>query len=148
MTALFQVRVTGILLKEDSILLVKQRVSSDRDWSLPGGRVEKNETLDTAMAREMREETGLDTAIEKLLYVCENPQSDPPLLHITFLLRATGGKVSLPTNEFDENPISDVRFFPLEILPSLGFSEKFLRLVREDFPASGSYMGYKQNIGL
>lgn len=31
---LFQIRVTGILIENDKILLVKQKVSSMRTWSL------------------------------------------------------------------------------------------------------------------
>ena len=43
--ASFKVRVTGILLENDRILLVKQRMSASREWSLPGGTVEVGETL-------------------------------------------------------------------------------------------------------
>ncbi len=40
----FQIRVTGILLEENQILLVRQKVSRTRGWSLPGGRAEAGET--------------------------------------------------------------------------------------------------------
>ena len=33
-----EVRVTGILIEDEKILLVKQKVAN-RNWSLPGGRV-------------------------------------------------------------------------------------------------------------
>lgn len=39
MNHLLQVRVTGILIEKENLLIVKQKVS-DRNWSLPGGRVE------------------------------------------------------------------------------------------------------------
>ena len=32
----------------------------------------------------MKEETGLDTGLVKLLYICEKPDVNPPLIHITF----------------------------------------------------------------
>ena len=41
MNNLLQVRVTGILIEDERILLVKQSVSAERGWSLPGGRVEQ-----------------------------------------------------------------------------------------------------------
>ena len=143
-----QIRVTGILIEDRKILLVKQAVNPNREWSLPGGRVEAGEQLDEAINREMFEETGLVTKVEKLLYVCEKTDCNPPLLHITFLLKKTGGKLKLPTNEFDENPISDVKFIDFSELINLGFSEKFVFILENDFPNAGSYMGLKENIGL
>ena len=41
----FQIRVTGVLVENGAILLVKQRLSKDRAWSLPGGRLEQGETI-------------------------------------------------------------------------------------------------------
>ncbi len=38
MENVMQVRVTGILIEDEKILLVKQKVAN-RNWSLPGGRV-------------------------------------------------------------------------------------------------------------
>ncbi len=67
----FNIRVTGILIEDDKILLVKQKVSDKRNWSLPGGKLERGETLEQALIREMNEETGFDVDIIKLLYVCD-----------------------------------------------------------------------------
>jgi len=36
----FQIRVTGILIENKKILLVKQKIEPNRAWSLPGGRVD------------------------------------------------------------------------------------------------------------
>ena len=82
----FQVRVTGVLLEEGSLLLVKQRLSDNRGWSLPGGRLEQGETLGQGVCREIEEETGLQVRVQKLLYVCDVEQSQHSLLHVTFLL--------------------------------------------------------------
>ncbi len=46
---LFQIRVTGILVENGKILLVNQRVNENRSWSLPGGRLEHDETLENGI---------------------------------------------------------------------------------------------------
>lgn len=147
MENVMQVRVTGILIEGEKVLLVKQKVAS-RNWSLPGGRVENGETLEEAMSREMREETGLEVKIKKLLYVCDKPDASPSLLHITFLLEKIEGEITLPSNEFDRNPIHDVQMVPIKDLSQYGFSETFITLISEGFASAGSYQGLKQNIGL
>lgn len=143
----FQVRVTGILVEEGKLLLVRQRLSESRNWSLPGGRLEQGETLAQGVAREMEEETGLQVRAAGMLYLCDAAHSGHTLLHITFRTERTGGVLRLPDNTHDENPISDVRFVPLDRLTDYGFSETFQALALAGFPGSG-YAGDKSAIGL
>ena len=144
----YKVRATGVLIENNSLLLVKQKLANNKNWSLPGGRVEPGETLEQALIREMKEETGLDVEPIRMLYVCDVAASGNTVLHITFLSRRVGGEITLPTNEFDENPIHDVRFIPIDELIQYGISEKFVELIKNDFPNAGNYMGDKSNIGL
>jgi len=144
---LFQIRVTGILVENGKILLVKQKLKN-RNWSLPGGRLEKGELIKEGIKRELKEETGLNTEIVKLLYVCEKPDISPPLIHITFLLKKVGGKIRLPSNEFDDNPIQDVKMVPIKEITEYGFTEKFKNIIINKYPFPGSYMGLKSKIGL
>lgn len=144
----FCIRVTGVLIENDKILLEKQYVDEDRQWSLPGGKAEVGESLEMALKREMFEETGLDVSVERLLYVCEYPEDKPHSLHITFLLNRVGGNIVLPTNEFDHNPIHDVQFIKIDEIEKYGFSLRFKELVLNGFPGAGSYAGRKSAIGL
>ena len=64
-----------------------------------------------------------------------------------FQVRVTG-VLMLPTNEYDEKPIHDVRFVPLDRLPDYGFSERSAHLAAQGFPGQESYMGDKRRIGL
>ena len=145
---LFQIRVTGLLIENGKILLVNQKVSPNRSWSLPGGRLEQGETLEQGIVRELFEETGLNVKVVKLLYICEKINVVSPLLHITFLLERVSGEIKLPTNEFDENPIHDVKFIDINELTNYGFSELFQDIVKKEFPNAGNYMGLKSAIGL
>jgi ADP-ribose pyrophosphatase YjhB (NUDIX family) len=147
-THLFQVRVTGVLIEEGEILIVRQRLSGARDWSLPGGRLQWGETLEQGLQRELEEETGLTVRVPRLLYLCDRLDAVPPLLHISFLVERVSGSLRPPSNEFDENPISAVRMVPIRELPAYGFSEKFRGVVEAGFPGAGSYVGGKEAIGL
>ena len=145
---IFNIRVTGILIEDNKILIVKQKLSESRTWSLPGGRLERGETLEQGLKRELKEETGLAVQIEELLYLCDVNTSGNTILHITFLVSRTDGEPTLPTSEYDANPIHDVRFVPIDELTDYGFSESFIQLIKQDFPNRGSYAGDKKNIGL
>jgi len=145
---LFQIRATGILVESGRILLVNQKVSANRSWSLPGGRLEQGETLEQGVVRELFEETGLKVRVIKLLYICDKIDSIPQILHITFLIERVSGEIKLPRNEFDENHIYDVKMIDVNKLTEYGFSKLFQDIVKKGFPNTGNYMGPKSAIGL
>lgn len=143
-----KVRVTGILLENDRLLLLNQDTGQGRAWSLPGGKVEEGEQIGEALVREMKEETGLDVTPGRLLYVCDFFDDEAHIVHITFELTTVGGVVGAVEQGADTREIRGVEFVPIDKLQSLGFSERFEQLVRNGFPQAGSYMGLKSNIGL
>jgi ADP-ribose pyrophosphatase YjhB (NUDIX family) len=145
------VRATAVLIEGQQILLVKQRVSgsSERQWSLPGGQLQRGETLAQCLIREMREETGLEVALDRLLYVCDRIGDGVHVLHITFAVTRTGGELRLGCEpEPEAHPISDLRIVPLTSLGDYGFTDRFRRLAMQGFPGAGSYRGAVDEIGL
>jgi ADP-ribose pyrophosphatase YjhB (NUDIX family) len=57
---------------DDRILLVRE---SGR-WSIPGGAVEDGESHSVAAAREVREETGVDVSVDRLISVTDQTVTD------------------------------------------------------------------------
>lgn len=62
------VGVGGVVVRDGAVLLV-QRAQEPLagHWSLPGGAVELGETLEEALVRELREETGLTVRVLELV---------------------------------------------------------------------------------
>jgi ADP-ribose pyrophosphatase YjhB (NUDIX family) len=144
-----KVRITAILIEKNHILLVEQDVTEFRRWSLPGGTLEWNETIEECLIREMKEETGLDVSVGRLLYVCDRIQDGKHVVHITFLVQRTGGKLQVGYEpENDANPIRSVKMVPIPELEQYGFSRRFQQFALENFPCQGSYQGDVATIGL
>ncbi|WRZ77644.1 NUDIX hydrolase (plasmid) [Streptomyces sp. NBC_01237] len=138
--------MTGIVIEDDRLLLLNQDTDGPRSWSLPGGKVEDGETLEEALVREMREETGAEIEVGRLLYLCDNINAH--VVHITFEARRVGGEIGEVKEGADTRQIRGVEFVALVDVPALGFSDLFVKLCRQGFPGAGSYMGPKSAIGL
>lgn len=143
-----RIRLTAVIIEDGKILLLDQNVNARRSWSLPGGKLEENETLSDGLVRELREETGLTIKVGKLLYICDHEDSGEYVLHVTFKAECVGGELGDTIPGLDANEIRGMEFVPIKQLHTKGFSKKFQSLVENDFPNSGSYMGPKSAIGL
>lgn len=76
----FKFRVNGILMHDAEILVVKMKNNSF--YCLPGGHVKLGEDSKSAVIREIKEETGYDSHINKLIATTEN-----------FFVRKNGKKI-------------------------------------------------------
>jgi len=71
------VGVGGVVVRNGKILLVRRRFDPNKGkWSFPGGLVELGESVRDAVKREVEEETGLSTRIERLIDVVDEVTRD------------------------------------------------------------------------
>ncbi len=92
----FGVGVKAVICRQSRVLLLKRAASALQypgTWDLPGGSVEDGETLESALLREVREETGLEPTIVRLLhaYAMDWPPGDGTTLRcvgLSYLCRA------------------------------------------------------------
>ncbi|MFS4492486.1 NUDIX hydrolase [Maribacter sp. 2308TA10-17] len=112
-----KVDVRGLVLNEkNEILMVKESV--DDKWTIPGGWADIGDTPSEAVLKEIKEETGFDTEIIRLLAIYDkrchpHPPEQYYIYKLMFFCKITGGELS---HGFD---MQGADFFPLDNLPEL-----------------------------
>ena len=118
--------VDGVIICNNRIVLVQRaRDPFKGRWALPGGFIDYDETVETAVMREVHEETALYTRIDRLVGVYSNPDRDPRghTVSVPFLLTVTSGDIQAGDDA------ADARWFDLDDLPSLAFDHN--KIVRD-----------------
>lgn len=120
--------VNGLLLRDGSVLMAR-RSPTKRDyagmWSFPGGHVEKGETFEAALRRELMEEIGVSPTSHSLvtkLYAGSREAEN----QVTFHLYTVETWVGEPVNLGEEH--SELRWIGFEDafeLPNLALGDAY-----------------------
>jgi len=136
MKAMPIIRVGAVIIKNNSLLVVKSHYGDEQVTIVPGGGLEMGETLFECAKREAAEETGLDVKPEKLIYIREfiRPEKQNHNLDMFVLCSILGGSLKTGTDpDKTSQVIKEVLFAPLSNLEHVGFFPKKLpELLRTD----------------
>ncbi|HET9982012.1 MAG TPA: NUDIX hydrolase [Longimicrobiales bacterium] len=125
-----KIDVRGAAFDAGRILLVRER--ADGLWTLPGGWADVGESPAEAVAKEVREESGLEVRVAKLAALWDRDrQGHPPNPHhvykVFFLCDVVGGAAAAGPET------SDVGFFAPDALPPLSLGRVTPAQIRRMF---------------
>ena len=117
-----KVTVDAVVFTNDhqKVLLIQRKNDPFQgQWALPGGFVEDDEDLDTAVARELEEETGVDTSDFRQVHTFGAPDRDPRgrAISVAYYTIVQEDNFQLQA----DTDAQDVRWFLLSDLPALAF---------------------------
>jgi 8-oxo-dGTP diphosphatase len=103
-----------------SVLLINRTMEPFRgQWALPGGLVQDDESLEEAVARELREETGISINYLEQLYSFGKPDRDPRNRVVSVAYYGLVKPDAFRLSTSDE--ANQVAWFPVRPIPSLAF---------------------------
>ncbi|MCW4007143.1 MAG: NUDIX hydrolase [Candidatus Bathyarchaeota archaeon] len=127
------VGVGAIIIKDGKILLEKRKSAPAKgEWSVPGGLVELGESIEQAVIREVKEETGLDVASPRLVDVIDHISLDEKgavkyhFVIIDYFVTATGGELRAASDA------DDLKWVPLDEVEQYDLTESFRRFFRQN----------------
>jgi mutator protein MutT len=119
--------VAGVIRREDGRLLITQRLADDTlggYWEFPGGKVDPGEELRAALARELREELGVEAEIGAEIHTIVHAYPDRDVRLYFYDARIISG-------EPQKLEVADLRWVTLDELMDYQFPEADRPLLKQ-----------------
>ena len=111
--AYYRVSVKAKIKQDGKLILVKE---DNKNWDLPGGGVEHNETIMEALERELKEEIGVDNfkvTAEPKLFKMIDASANRPLLFIVYEVEINSDSALMPS------PNTEIGYFTKNDKPNV-----------------------------
>ncbi len=114
-----RVRVAGIVIQENSILLIQHIKNEKKYWLVPGGGVDWGESLEEALIREYKEETNLDIEVKDFLFFSEtiSPDKNKHVINLYFLVKIKNDSETMKIG--NETNLSDLKYVSKEEIQNI-----------------------------
>lgn len=121
------VNVVAAVIKRGDMIFATQRGYGDLKggWEFPGGKIEKGESPEAALVREIKEELDTEISVEKFLHTIEY---DYPSFHLSmrcYLCSVVSGDLNLKEHEaarwLTKETLNSVEWLPadVELIPMI-----------------------------
>jgi ADP-ribose pyrophosphatase YjhB (NUDIX family) len=128
---------SAVVVNDEGRILLQRRRDSG-NWALPGGAMDIGETFAQSVVREVKEETGFDVRIERIVGIYSDPghvfayDDGEVRQEFNICLAATivGGELAVSSES------TDVRFFALDEVDGLEMHESIRKRI-EDYLRGG-----------
>jgi 8-oxo-dGTP diphosphatase len=134
------VGVGAVIVSNGKVVLIKRKYEPlAGQWSLPGGTLELGETLESGVAREILEETGLDVEVGPVVDVFDRILLDPDrrvryhFVLIDYLCRPRGGTLAAGSD------VADALFVAPDDVPSYRLTAKAAAVARRGLEMAESW---------
>ncbi|MGQ9842880.1 MAG: NUDIX domain-containing protein [Spirochaetota bacterium] len=116
-----RIRVAGLVVDEDKILMIAHKKGDEIYWLLPGGGVEYQESLDEALKREFLEELGLSVAVCDIALIADSiePNGKRHIVNIVFWCKLINQSIRLGNEKIlydfsykHVNEVADIIMYP------------------------------------
>ena len=119
-----RVRVAGILIENERILLIEHSKNDKKYWLVPGGGVDWGESTAESLIREYKEETNLDIEVESFLFLSETiaPDKEKHVINLYFKvkrkdtskedLKLGNGEMLTDLKFFEKEKIKNIKLYP------------------------------------
>lgn len=110
-----KVYISTIVKSDDQILLIEEgKPNCYGKWNVPSGHLEEDENILAGAVREVKEETGLDAKLIRLIGVYNNQYEGNNSIQFSFLAEAN----STDKPSFDRQEILDAKWVKINELSS------------------------------
>ena len=132
-----RIRVAGILIEDNKILLIQHHKNDKKYWLIPGGGNDWGETTKKALIREYKEETNMDIEVDEFLFFSEtiSPDKKRHVLNLFYKIHRNNKNDSI-IKLGEEAVLTDLKFVTKEELETMtiypNIKENLLKLMNNE----------------
>ena len=115
-----RIRVAGILIEDNKILLIPHHKNDKKYWLIPGGGNDWGETTKEALIREYKEETNMDIEVDEFLFFSEtiSPDKKRHVLNLFYKIHRNNKNDSI-IKLGEEAVLTDLKFVTKEEMETM-----------------------------